>query len=146
MKNAVNKKCSECYYLQLLFTHFFYKLIRERDIRYNSFSHIFQNGGWSALWIVPPTWICTLLYSPLLPSNGGKKTSIYGNLECLFRLDYLANHIHSLLFCETGCLFHQQLTLGNVHLISRSTKLLSSNIDSICTCTTCSIFESTCRN
>jgi hypothetical protein len=63
-----------------------------------------------------------------------------------FQAKPLANHIHSPLFYETGWLFHQQLTLGNVHLISRSTKLLSSNIDSICTCNTCSIFEGTCRN
>jgi hypothetical protein len=33
MKNALNKTCAEYYYLQLLFKYFFFKLIKERDIR-----------------------------------------------------------------------------------------------------------------
>jgi hypothetical protein len=59
---------------------FFCKLIRERDIRYNSFLHIFQDGGKSALRIVPPTnsefcgFALSYTHPPSLPSNGENKT------------------------------------------------------------------------
>jgi hypothetical protein len=83
-EKCIEQKSAECYYLQLLSKHFFCKLIRERDIRYNLFSHIFQDGGQSALRIVPPTSICTPLYPlPFYPQTE-KKNSIYDSLNLFF--------------------------------------------------------------
>jgi len=86
MKNTLNKTRAEYYYLQLLFKHFFCKLIRERDIRYNSFSKMAAKVQCESSRQLG----FALSYTPFYPQTEEKTVFMVttGLCLCLFRLNY----------------------------------------------------------